>query len=76
MGFILILCLQGLLMLAIYTAFKKWQARRKAHNLARDFVTIVKIIQKNDTFLHEYLKIDNNLLIMDLLHYHGIYNFD
>mgnify|MGYP006920938225 CR=1 FL=1 len=30
----------------------------------------------NDTFLHEYLKIDNNLLIMDLLHYHGIYNFD
>lgn len=30
MGFILILCIEGLLMLAIYTAFKKWQVRRKA----------------------------------------------
>lgn len=30
MGFILILCLEGYLMLAVYTTFKKWQARRKA----------------------------------------------
>lgn len=30
MGFILILCLEGVAMLAIYTAFKKWQAKRKA----------------------------------------------
>lgn len=30
MGFILILVLQAFLMLATYTGFKKWQARRKA----------------------------------------------
>ena len=30
MGFILILLLEGVVMLAIYKAFKKWQARRKA----------------------------------------------
>lgn len=29
MGFLILLILYGLLMLAIYTAFKKWQARRK-----------------------------------------------
>lgn len=30
MGFLILLILWGLLMLAIYTAFKKWQVRRKA----------------------------------------------
>ena len=30
MGFLMLLCLKGLAMLAIYTAFKRWQARRKA----------------------------------------------
>ena len=30
MGFMILLILWGLLMLAVYTAFKKWQARRKA----------------------------------------------
>ena len=30
MGFILILCLEGAAMLAIYTGFKKWRAKRKA----------------------------------------------
>lgn len=30
MGFLILLILWGLLMLAMYKAFKKWQARRKA----------------------------------------------
>lgn len=30
MGFMILLFLCGYLMLAIYTAFKKWQAKRKA----------------------------------------------
>ena len=30
MGFLMLLCLEGLVMLAMYKAFKRWQARRKA----------------------------------------------
>ena len=31
----------------------------------------------NDTFLREYLKLDDtNLAIIELLHYHGIHDFD
>lgn len=30
----------------------------------------------NDVFVREYLKVDYNLLIIDLLHYHNIYDFD
>ena len=30
MGFLMLLCLEGLAMLAMYKAFKRWQARRKA----------------------------------------------
>ena len=31
----------------------------------------------NDTFLREYLKLDyTNLAIIELLHYHGIHEFD
>lgn len=31
----------------------------------------------NDTFLREYLKLDDtNLAIIELLHYHGIHAFD
>lgn len=31
----------------------------------------------NDTFLREYFKLDDtNLAIIELLHYHGIHDFD